>query len=57
MQKFRQSASSLEKVRESIELAKMLDRNKYRENMQRKIGAWVQLFCIGVVCLLLAILF
>ena len=57
MQKFRQSASSIEKVRESIELAKMLDRNKYMENMQRKIGAWVQLFCIGVVCLLLAILF
>lgn len=57
MQKFRQSASSLEKVRESIELAKMLDRNKYHENMQKKIGAWVQLFFIGVICLLLAILF
>ena len=57
MSKFRQSASSIEKVRESIELAKMLDRNKYRENMEKKIGAWFQLFCIGAVCLLLSILF
>lgn len=57
MTKLRQSESSLEKVKEGIELAKMLDRNKYRENMQRKIGAWVQLFFIGVICLLLSILF
>lgn len=57
MKKFRQSESSLEKVKEGIELAKMLDRNKYHENMQKKIGAWFQLFCIGVVCLLLGILF
>lgn len=57
MTKFRQSASSLETVKKSIEYTKMLDRNKYKDNMQKKIGAWFQLFCIGIVCLLLAILF
>lgn len=57
MKKLIQSASSLETVKKSIEYTKMLDRNKYKENMQKKIGAWFQLFCIGVVCLLLSILF